>query len=138
MPITEEQATAAVTELAALMRYFPGDKAERGVIARVLTRMVADPKHLRWLVDALVNSAREWPGFGEVRGMYCTRYKPLDGIEANCSLPGFRPEDGEARSYDQHQQLKGGGWTDDGERMKELPMAESSLALVKSAVRRMK
>jgi hypothetical protein len=52
---------------------------------------------LEWLILA-ASRLKQWPGVGELRGLYCTRFKPADGIEADCTLPGHRPAEIEAEN----------------------------------------
>ena len=55
--------------------------------------MVEKPEHLAWLTDMMVNHVGEWQGPKELRGLLCSRYKPLDGIEEYTSIAGFAPAD---------------------------------------------
>lgn len=116
MKFTQRDIGFALSELA-MCRYFPSDEGTRAAIGVLLARMCPSKEALDWLVDQFVNHVGEWRGPLELRGMLCTRYKPADGIEASSSVIGYRPEDGEARIFDQHLQLKGGGWTDETERL---------------------
>jgi hypothetical protein len=58
---------------------------------------------LEWLVAELVNHVGEWPGPANVRSLLCQRCKPADGIETGCGIPGYTPEDCEARAISEHQ-----------------------------------
>jgi hypothetical protein len=93
--ISEKQATDAVARLTAL-EYFPSEAAARFEIARMFMRMVDDPKKLEWLVRTLVDRIGKYPGTREIRGVYCTRFQPFDGIEESSTLSGFSPADCEA------------------------------------------
>jgi hypothetical protein len=46
-----------------------------------------------------------WNGLAELRGVLCCRFKPPDGIEANSSIPGFRPADSEQFYIEQHKAI---------------------------------
>ena len=92
--MTKKDLNAAVEELAAIP-YFPQGAGAKLAIAVQLGRFVDNNQKLRWLVDSAVNAMKEWKGVAELRGLYCTRYKPSDGIEADCSLAGHTPEEGE-------------------------------------------
>jgi hypothetical protein len=89
---TTAQIAAAMAELGAIP-FFPSDPAAQLVIARHVAKFVGGVKELRWLVDASVTVMQRWAGIPELRGLYCTRYKPADGIEATCMLPGYTPEE---------------------------------------------
>jgi hypothetical protein len=92
-----------------MLKFWPADPATRAEIGALLARMVPSREALDWLVGTLIDQVGDWPGPAEVRGILCWHYKPADGIERSCSLVGFRPEDGERRSYDAHLALKAGG-----------------------------
>lgn len=98
MKITNENLAMALCQLS-LMKYFPSEPMQQKGLAVFLQRLCGHREGLEWLVQNLVNHVSEWPGPAEVRGIYCTRFKPADGIENfNCTLPGFTPEDGEMAS----------------------------------------
>lgn len=65
-----------------LMAYFPASEDSRLALMRVLARMVDTEEHLQWLVNRMVSLYTRWPGIGEMRALYCSRFKPRDGIEA--------------------------------------------------------
>ena len=87
----------AITRLSVL-KFFPTATAAQGEIMDMLERMVSDERQLEWLVDTLIDSVDEWPGLRSVRGLFCTRFKPRDGKETTCGLPGFTAEDCEGRA----------------------------------------
>jgi hypothetical protein len=87
----------AIRRLSA-MKFFPASTVAQKEIMATLERMVTDENELTWLVDTLIDSADEWPGLRSVRGLFCTRYKPHDGKETDCSLPGFSAADCESRA----------------------------------------
>lgn len=97
MKPTSEQIAGAVHEMAQVIPYFPSDEAGQLIIMRQMERFVSHAHELRWLVDTATGVMRKWESIPELRGLYCTRFKPADGIEANCSLPGFTPEESEMR-----------------------------------------
>ena len=79
--------------------------AHHDVILRMLERFVDRPERLRWLVDAAVMNLPQWGGVPALRGLYCTRFKPADGIEADCAIPGFTPDDNETAYLDAQSKL---------------------------------
>lgn len=95
-----------------MLKFFPSDAGARAAVQKLLAKICPGKFELEWLVDRLI-LLNEWPGPGQVRGLLCTRYKPADGIEADCALPGYRPEDYEARALDEHEQLQCGGYTEE-------------------------
>lgn len=101
-----QQIADAVGELGAL-RYFPSDESARVSIMRLLQRMVATPEQLRWLVETMIDRVGEWKGPLELRGVFCSRWHPADGVEADCAETiGFRPQELEMRSLVEHEERK--------------------------------
>lgn len=80
-----------------VLKFFPPDGPARTELMRFFERMVSTPQQLNWLVNSLIDRVGEYPGTAEIRGLFCTRFKPKDGIEVCCTLPGFRAEDMEGR-----------------------------------------
>jgi len=80
----------AVSELA-LLRYFPVEASAREALMRLLERMVATPEQLGWLTRTMIDQVGEWQGPKELRGVFCTRFSPADGIKADCSAGEFSP-----------------------------------------------
>jgi hypothetical protein len=86
-----------------IIRFFPVDADARLEVMEQIRRLVgngelfgtAPEQRLTWLIDTAVTHMREWGGLPELRGLYCTRWKPADGIEMYSSLPGFTPQDSE-------------------------------------------
>ena len=78
-----------VEKLGAL-RYFPPAEGAHKAVMELLYRMIETPEQLDWLVVTMIDRVGEWKGTAELRGVYCTRFKPLDGVEGICSeTPGF-------------------------------------------------
>lgn len=109
-----------------MLKFFPTDAATRAAIRVFLARICLDAEALDWLVSTMVNRIGEWPGPMELRGVLCTRFRPADGIEADCSIKGFRPVDAEERQIERHEAIKVGGY--------ELPEDDEVRRLVESVV----
>ena len=105
---TDLQLENAVGYLSA-MKFFPayGDTGARGAIKAVLQAMVAEQKQLEWLVQTMVMKVPQWNGPLDMRGIFCTRFKPADGIEACTSTAGFSAEDMEAQDSYEYKALNG-------------------------------
>lgn len=94
------QIARAVDELS-ILRYFPPEPAQRAGIMALMERFIppGNSDQLEWLVWTMIDRVGEWHGPVELRGVFCTRYRPADGIEANCMVsPGFTPEEMESRA----------------------------------------
>jgi hypothetical protein len=66
-----------------VLKFFPNDESSMNAIVRLCGSMCSSEAQVRWLVDRMTSGIyREWPGIGEMRGCFCNRYKPADGITA--------------------------------------------------------
>jgi len=74
-------AEKAVSELS-LIPFFPGDPHARASLVRFFLRMVSTEQQLQWLVDSALDLYSQWPGPHELRALYCSHFKPKDGLEA--------------------------------------------------------
>lgn len=87
------------------LKFFPTDQSAREGIIYFLERMVSEEYQLRWLENTMIDQVGIWNGPQELRGVFCTRFKPKDGIEANCATTvGFTPLDQEQRYIEQHRE----------------------------------
>jgi hypothetical protein len=104
--VSEKHIVDAVDELG-MLRMFPSTNGARLGIMKLLGRMVERKDQLDWLVSTMVNRVGEWRGPAEMRGVYCSRFKPFDGIEADCiNTPGFTPDEQEAKALAKHEEIK--------------------------------
>jgi hypothetical protein len=80
------------------MKFFPATDSAKRVIMELIERMVGTEKQLAWLEGELINRVGEWPGPAELRALFCTRYRPADGIAGkDCAIPGYTPGDYESQ-----------------------------------------
>jgi hypothetical protein len=99
----------AAMSMLKMLSYFPPDPGAQGAVMELLAKMCPSREALGWLIETMTNIVGEWKGPAELRGLLCTQFRPADGIERSCSIPGFRPDDFEAKHYDEHQAIKAGG-----------------------------
>lgn len=80
-------------------QFYPGESATLDAdLLQTLSSMVGTSAQLKWLIDTYVRQVGRWTNLHELRGIYCNRYRPADGIEAECSeTPGFTPDEQEMR-----------------------------------------
>jgi len=95
-PTPQEFAYAA--EELSILRFFPATTGAREAVMELLERMVATRDQLNWLVRTMIDEVGEWQGPRELRGVFCTRYRPADGIEAWCATGKFSAEAMENRA----------------------------------------
>lgn len=80
---------AAASELLALLKFVSGTADDaRLALMRLLDRLADTDgpkavKQLRWLVDTVTSNYDEWPGPKTIRAVWCTEFKPADGVEAD-------------------------------------------------------
>ncbi len=108
-----------------MLRFFPTDPGVQASIMSALRDMVPSREALQKLTSLVISKCNNWPGPLEIRGLLCTFAPPADGIEADCTIPGYRPEDYEQRAIDEHAALAAGGYSE--ETLKLLRAAESHL-----------
>jgi hypothetical protein len=82
--------------MADLIPFFPRTAAGQAAIISALESFVSTVDQLNWLTNTAINHMREWSSLAELRGLFCTRYKPRDGRQEYSSLPGFTAADSEA------------------------------------------
>ncbi len=90
---TYDEVYAAIDQLAA-MKFFPRESNARATIARLIKDFATSVDQVRWLTRRMLVLYDAWPGPREMRALFCSRWKPRDGIEATSSvyLEGFPPE----------------------------------------------
>ena len=107
--------------------YFPADPATQAAVGVFLARICPHREALEWLVLTFINRVGKWQGPVELRGVLATRYRPADGVEAYSTIAGFTSEESEAAQFEQHQQIKQGGWLPEGERPSEMELIDRQL-----------
>lgn len=116
--ITAKQASESVARLA-ILTHFPGEAIARAELASMLIRMVSEPRQLEWLVTAFVDHIGAWHGPREMRAVFCTRFKPADGIEEWSAIPGFTAADSEREVIEAGSSFKHIAPTEDMKRLVE-------------------
>jgi hypothetical protein len=82
--MTEEESDSLldiVAELGAL-QFFPAEPQPRRAIVRMVCEMASSKEQVQWLVNRTIALHKEWPGPRELRAIFCSKFKPRDGIEA--------------------------------------------------------
>lgn len=98
-----------IEELSASLNFFPSKPGFERALIKFIGGMIGGKMivewtpqaRLSWLVMELVNKVGRWPegGFREVRGIYCTKFNPADGLEADCFTPGYVASKAPASKY---------------------------------------
>ena len=80
-----------------LLKFFPSESAARLELVNLVLRMAATYEQIEWLVTRTIAVCNEWPGPLVLRQIFCSKFKPRDGIEAGSTstfpdgLPPERP-----------------------------------------------
>lgn len=73
--------------------YFPKEEYAQRAIMTEISRFADRADGLDWLFATAARSMKQWGGVAELRGLYCTRFKPADGHDPGCSVPGYSAND---------------------------------------------
>jgi hypothetical protein len=83
------KATAKIGELG-LLNFFPADKHARAALVGLICEDLARSNdQIDWLVRWCLNLWSKWEGPKELRAVFCSKFKPADGIECYSDLPQF-------------------------------------------------
>jgi len=99
-PLLQKAILEAVLELANIP-FAPQDAAQQQALMRQIAAFADRPDGVHWMAQMAAAHWSKWLGPAELRGIYCNRYKPADGIEADCAeTSGFTPADNEMAYYE--------------------------------------
>jgi hypothetical protein len=74
----------------ALMKFFPAsDVVARATVMAELMEMCANDEQVEWIGKRMSALYTEWPGLRELRAVFCSKFKPRDGIEVNSTDARF-------------------------------------------------
>ncbi len=80
--LTQEGVDRAATRVA-LMPFFPSSQDNsKAVLIEQLISICGSDEQALWLAMRMTQVFKRWPGEGEMRALYCKRFKPADGYEA--------------------------------------------------------
>jgi hypothetical protein len=65
-----------------LLKFFPTEPAARVELAKLVGQMATTHEQVEWLVARTIALCNEWPGPRTLRQIFCSKFKPRDGIEA--------------------------------------------------------
>lgn len=114
--MTKDQAIIETVATMGMLKFFPTDEFARAAIMQLLSR-ISSPveavaiRQLREFSDFLMARYNEWPGPQEIRALWCTKWAPVDGVEANLQMrrPGEDhpvTAENEARYLEGHEDRK--------------------------------
>ena len=94
----------AVENMAEIVPFFPKGERAQAMISELIGQFVNTREELDWLTLTACGHIRDWEksgGIAELRGLFCSRFRPADGIGAYSRTPGFTAEDFEAQFQSQ-------------------------------------
>lgn len=82
--VLSEQDIAGFVDELAILPFFPQEPSARVALMKLVDRMVSTKDQLDWLERTMVDRVGKWHGPTELRGVFCTRFDPKDGVQAWC------------------------------------------------------
>ncbi len=74
----------------ALLKFFPAsDIVARAVAMTELMEMCETDEQVDWLGKRMSALYTEWPGLRELRAVFCSKFKPADGVEVDSTDPRY-------------------------------------------------
>jgi len=74
-----------------LLPFFPNDEQSKVWIADLLTRMCRYEHEVTWLVREVADTWNRWEGTRTLRSLFCSRFRPHDGIDPRYADDNGRP-----------------------------------------------
>jgi hypothetical protein len=94
MKPTRKEVSESVVMMSRVIPFFPGDEIAKEIVIASLCDFVGERLGLEWLTNTALRVMSKWTGIAGLRGLYCTRYAPCDGLPATASdIPGFTPSE---------------------------------------------
>lgn len=86
--IDTQQATRDMARLSVL-KFFPSDQTARAEIVLMACQMAHTNEDIAWLAKRCLELWNDWEGPREMRAVFCSKFRPADGIEAYSQLTRF-------------------------------------------------
>ena len=97
MTVQMQEAILQAVIALANIPFAPQDPAQQDALMEAIAEFADRPDALAWTVKVAVAKWTKWIGPAELRGIYCTRFQPADGVEADVvGTRGFTAADNEA------------------------------------------
>jgi hypothetical protein len=90
--ITDDDVARAIAIMARMIHDFPQNELEQKLVANSIKKYVSTRGELLWLTETACEVMR-WFSIPELRGIFCSRYKPADGVWVEAKTPGFTYQD---------------------------------------------
>jgi hypothetical protein len=86
-----------VQVLEELVAFFPKSDVAQRVIVTEIHRFCADSKQLKWFIETYARRVSRYESLAQLRAVFCSRYRPDDGIYPTVDVPGLTSNDLEAQ-----------------------------------------
>lgn len=86
--INVQRAGQSLSRLA-ILKFFPADETARTELLSFVCEMAHTNEQVEWLVTRARQLWNEWQGPRELRAIFCSKFRPADGIEAYSDLEKF-------------------------------------------------
>ena len=80
-PKLSPQAATVIVEMLSSIPFFPKEGGARILIGDEIRGMCHDDEQGIWLAQRMARLYERWPGVKELRAVYCSKHRPLDGYE---------------------------------------------------------
>ena len=90
MKPTRESAFKVAVAMSAVIPFFPKEEIGLHLVAEAMLKFVGTEQQLDWLMHKAIDTLSKYEGIPQLRGIFCSRFPPADGIEAD--PPGFTIE----------------------------------------------
>ncbi len=106
--IDVKKASEKIAELG-MLSFFPTEPFARAAVVALVCGMAEDNSQVDWLVRRCNNIWSKWEGPSELRSVFCSKFRPRDGVEAYSLLPQFAdgiPSEEESLSHEERIRLE--------------------------------
>ena len=97
MKLTRQDVSRALSAMRQTIPFFPTEEMGIEVVQRSIEGFVSTGEQLEWLTRIACNTMRRF-SLPELRGLFCSRFAPADGVWASAETPGFTPDEAMAAS----------------------------------------
>jgi hypothetical protein len=104
--VTKTQAISRCVGTLSMLKFFPAEAGAREAIMHLIDRMASNVEQVLWLEEAASVQFNDWPGPHDLRCLFCTRWKPADGHEANFPVGHRISMENEMRAIEESNDYK--------------------------------
>lgn len=87
MPEDLKKELHSIIEAFGTLRFFPKEEGCHIEILKIIMAMCGTAEEVSWLRAAALLAWNDWPGPRDLRALFCTKFRPKDGIEVSLERP---------------------------------------------------